>query len=349
MTVASSTNRASFAGNGVTTVFAFNFPYRASSDLVVISRVTSTGIETLKTEGADYTVSGVANAGTGGFDSANITMGVAPATGTTLVINRVVPLTTALDPTAGAALGADNVEGAIDRAMLAMQGLREMIGRALLLPKSSPLADLALPEPSSLTAGQVLGINAGGTAFEAKLIAALGAVTVAGRETIWIPAPAMVSRTTNGPAVGTAETATNKVMIKTLDFDAATQEHAQFQLQMPKSWNEGTVTAIFVWSHAAAATFAVVWGIQGLATSDDDALDAAFGTGIEVTDTGGTTNDLYRSPETAAVTIGGTPAENDVVTFQVYRNAAAGADTLSVDARLHGVALFLTTTAATDD
>ncbi len=171
-----------------------------------------------------------------------------------------------------------------------------------------------------------------------------------GKHTVWIPAGAMTSRTTNGPAAGTVETTTNKVMIRTLDFDAATIEYAQFQIQMPKGWNEGAVSAVFVWSHAATATnFGVVWGIHAVALSDDDALDAAFGSGLTVTDAGGTTNDLYRSAETGAVVIAGTPAENDVVVFQVYRDATNGADTMTIDARLHGVALFYTTNANTDN
>ena len=171
-----------------------------------------------------------------------------------------------------------------------------------------------------------------------------------GKHTIWVPAAALTARTTGGAASGTVETATNKVMIRTLDFDPASVEYAQFQLQMPKGWNEGAVSAVFVWSHAATATnFGVVWGIQAVAMSDDDALDAAFGTAATVTDTGGTTNDLYRSPETAEITIAGLPAESDVVVLQVYRDAANGADTMAIDARLHGVALFYTTNANTDN
>lgn len=171
-----------------------------------------------------------------------------------------------------------------------------------------------------------------------------------GKHTVWIPAGSLTSRTTNGPAAGNVETTTNKVMIRTLDFDAATIEYAQFQIQMPKGWNEGTVSALFVWSHAATATnFGVVWGVQAVAVSDDDALDVAFGSAVTITDTGGTTNDLYRSSETGAVTIAGTPAENDVVVFQVYRDATNGADTMAIDARLHGVALFYTTNANTDN
>jgi hypothetical protein len=171
----------------------------------------------------------------------------------------------------------------------------------------------------------------------------------ASTQTIWIPAGAMTPRTSNGCASGAVETATNKVMIKTLDFDAAAIEYAQFSISMPKGWNEGTVTAEFIWSHAETTTnFGVVWGIQGVAVSNDDALDVAFGTAVTVTDTGGTTNDIYRSSATSAMTIAGTPSERDTVIFQVYRDATDGSDTMTIDARLHGVALFYTTTSLND-
>lgn len=170
-----------------------------------------------------------------------------------------------------------------------------------------------------------------------------------GRQTLWIPAGAMTVRTTNGPGVGSVETTTNKVMISTLDFDASTIEYAQFKIRMPKGWDEGTISAEFVWSHAATATnFGVVWAIQAVTLSNDDAQDAAFGTAQTAIDTGGTTNDLYRSPETSAVTIAGTPAEEDVVVFQVYRDASNGSDTMTIDARLEGVCIFYTTNAVND-
>ncbi len=178
--------------------------------------------------------------------------------------------------------------------------------------------------------------------------AKLGSKT--GRQTIWIPAGAMTARTTNGAATGSVETTTNKVMLPTLDFDTSTQEFAQFSVQMPKSWNAGTVTARFLWKHAATTTnFGVCWGLQGLALSDDDAADAAFGTAAEVTDTGGTTNDLYRTSETSAITIAGSPAVGDNIIFQVYRKPADAGDTLAIDAGLLGVELFYTANAATDD
>lgn len=137
--------------------------------------------------------------------------------------------------------------------------------------------------------------------------------------------------------------------ISTLDFDASTIEYAQFSIPMPKKWNAGTITARFRWSHAATSTnFGVVWGIQAVAFGDDDAMATSFGTAQTVTDTGGTTNDLYVSAETSAMTIAGTPAKEDSVYFRVYRDATNGSDTLAIDARLHSVEIFVTTDADTD-
>lgn len=171
-----------------------------------------------------------------------------------------------------------------------------------------------------------------------------------GQQTIWVPAGAMTTRTTNGMASGTVETATNKVMLKTLDADTTTQEFAQFAIQMPKGWNESTLVCQFVWSHAATTTnFGVVWGIEAVAFADDDAADTAFGTAVTATDTGGTTNDIYISPETSALTVAGTPGAEEWVVFQVKRDVSNGSDTMAVDARLHGVKIHYTTDAVKDD
>lgn len=174
-------------------------------------------------------------------------------------------------------------------------------------------------------------------------------VSPIGKQTIWIPAAAMIPRATNGAAVGNIEMSTNKNMVRTLDFDTSTQEFAQFSIAMPKGWNEGTVSFQPIWSHPSTTTnFGVVWALQAVARSDDDPLDVAFGTEQTSTDTGGTTNDLYIGPESSAITIDGSPAELDVVQFQIKRNVSDGSDTMAVDARLHGIRLFYTTNAATD-
>lgn len=171
----------------------------------------------------------------------------------------------------------------------------------------------------------------------------------AGRETIWIPAGAMIGRASNGAARGLVEMTTNKNMFSTLDFDATTQEFAQFEIHFPKAWNLSTVTFEPVWSHPSTTTnFGVVFQLAAVARSNDDAGDVAFGTEQTSTDTGGTTNDIYIGPESSAITIGGTPAAEDTVQFQIARAPSNGSDTMAVDARLHGIRLFFTTSAATD-
>lgn len=174
-------------------------------------------------------------------------------------------------------------------------------------------------------------------------------VGLTGKHAVPIPATGMYAATTNGAAAGATETTTNAVMIKTWDFDASTDEYVQFQVPMPKSWNESTVTAKFYWSHAATATnFGVAWGLQATAFGDSDAIDASWGTGVVTTDTGGTTDDMFVTGESSAITIGGTPAAEDIVIFRVYRDVSDAGDTMAIDARLHSVKLFITTDAGND-
>lgn len=171
-----------------------------------------------------------------------------------------------------------------------------------------------------------------------------------GQHTIWVPAAAMIARTTNGAAYQEEELATNDVMLIGWNFDKDTDEAVQFSVQMPKSWDEGTVVAQVVWTTAdTAGTGNVVWGVQGVAISDDDALDVAMGTAQVVTDGFLADKDAHVTSETSAITIGGTPAAEDLVVFQVYRDADNGSDTYTQDAKLVGVKIHYTTDADTDD
>ncbi len=179
--------------------------------------------------------------------------------------------------------------------------------------------------------------------------AQLAFAQIYGQQTIWLPKGSWVSRTTNGPSAGSVETSVNKIMYPTWDFDDTTEEYVQAQIQMPKSWDEGTVIAQFLWK-GAAITNDVIWGIQAVALADDDLADSAFGTGIEVTDTAkGTAQDIAITAETAAITVAGLPAAEELVVFEVYRKAADGSDTFSGDAKLLGVKIHYTTDAAVDD
>jgi len=202
--------------------------------------------------------------------------------------------------------------------------------------------------PASATSGNLASF--GDTTGKLLADSGIAATVGQGKQILaWVPAGAMIANTTNGPASVSAEMTTNKNMVKSLDFDATTSESAQFSVRMPKKWNESTITFVPVWTHAATTTnFGVVWELSGVATSNDDTLDVAFGTGQQSADTGGTTYDQYSGPESSAITIGGTPAELDVVNFRIARLPADGADTMAIDAKLIGVTVYYTTNAVTE-
>lgn len=175
------------------------------------------------------------------------------------------------------------------------------------------------------------------------------AIAATNTQKIWVPAGGMIPRNTNGPAQGSGETTTNKVMRRTLDFDTTTAEYAQWDDFLPPSWNAGTVTFFAVWSHPSTSTnFGVCWKVSGRCYADDDAQDQATGTGQTSVDTGGTTDDIYISPASSAITLGGTPAASRMVQFEVSRVPSDGGDTMAVDARLHGVVVVYTYSSLSD-
>lgn len=179
---------------------------------------------------------------------------------------------------------------------------------------------------------------------------AAGGGSTAGRMMIPIMAGSMQPSASGGSGVLTnIATSANMPDVQTLNFHQSTQQHAQFAIPLPKRWNRGTITARFRWSHAATTVdFGCVWGIQAVAVGDDEAINQAYGTAVQVTDTGGTTNRLYVTSETAAMAVANTPADGDTIFFRVYRKAADAADTLAIASRLHGVDLFVTTSAEND-
>lgn len=154
---------------------------------------------------------------------------------------------------------------------------------------------------------------------------------------LYVPASAMYPSTTAGcAALAQVESTTNDVNIKVLDFDGAgtSKEAAEFGIQSPTWWDASTLTVQFIW-YATAGSGTVNWEAQAVAFSDDDALDAAYGTLQEVTDTLLATGDVHITAETAAITVAGTPVAGDWINVRINRDPAN--DTNTSDARLMGV------------
>jgi hypothetical protein len=175
------------------------------------------------------------------------------------------------------------------------------------------------------------------------------AVKIAGKETMWVPASAMYATTTAGAAAAQIETTALRPDMKVMDFADTADDHAQFSVAFPKSWNEGTITYQCFWTPSTTNTGDCIFGLQGVACGDSDTIDAAFGTAVNITDAGiGTVEDQQVSAESSAVTIAGSPAVDQQTYFQIFRDANAGADTYTGVARLLGIKIFFTTDAAND-
>ena len=191
-----------------------------------------------------------------------------------------------------------------------------------------------------------INLNPKGTGV---LKSASSAVKIAGLETIWVPASAMYETTTNGASPDQIETTALRPDMKVMDFADSADDHAQFSVAFPKSWNEGTVTYQCFWTPSTTNTGDCIFGLQGVAIGDGDTIDVAYGTAVTVTDAGiGTVEDQQVSAVSSALTIAGSPAVDQQTYFQIFRDANAGGDTYTGVARLLGIKIFYTTDAAND-
>lgn len=162
MTVPTTSNRVSYACDGVTTVFAFTFKAYDKADLRVILGGPA-GSETILTLDVDYSVS-VSAPGPGGTVTLIGSYGsTPPASGYTLTIYRELAMTQLIDLVHGDAMPPDTLEEGYDRAVMLIQQLSERIGRSILLPVSSSVTGLTLPAPDP---GKILKWNDGGDGFD---------------------------------------------------------------------------------------------------------------------------------------------------------------------------------------
>ena len=170
---------------------------------------------------------------------------------------------------------------------------------------------------------------------------------VAGLETIYVPAAGMYPETTNGSSDLEQVELSNGPELKCLDFAAAADDFAQFQVIFPKSWNEGTVTFQAFFTVTGTNTGTVAWGLRGRSFADSADLNTAFGTQVVATAKAhsGTSNDIDVAAVSGNVTIAGAAADTLTI-FQIARDVSADSQTGA--ARLLGIKLFFTTDAAND-
>ncbi|MFC1808843.1 hypothetical protein ACFL3D_01815 [Candidatus Omnitrophota bacterium] len=127
MTVTKTTaNIKTYTGDGVTTVFAYDFLVLADEDIKVQSHVIATGVNTTLTLTTDYTVSGAGNASGG-----NVTLTDTYESTHKIIITREMDYTQPTDLTENDDVPSEVYEAAIDRMCLEIQQLRDLVNSAL--------------------------------------------------------------------------------------------------------------------------------------------------------------------------------------------------------------------------
>lgn len=157
MTVpASQPNRYSYAGNGVTTDFAYNSKFLANADLVVVLVNDTTGVETTQTITTHYTVTGA------GTSAGTVTFVTAPASGYTVVIYGDPVLSQLVDPINGDDLDVDAViEAPLDKLTILVRRVKDIVTRALRQPEGDT-ADIARLPAAADRASKYLAFDADG-------------------------------------------------------------------------------------------------------------------------------------------------------------------------------------------
>jgi len=177
-----------------------------------------------------------------------------------------------------------------------------------------------------------------------------------GDQQFWVDAGALIpaQSSTSGTASSFSQNRelSNGVNVSAIVFpeNATVDSRAVFNWTPPKNWDGLTIKIKPYWTFqdgASTSTGNAVFGFSAVAISNDDPLNATFGTAITSTDTIIVENDLHVAPQTAAITVGGTPADADFIQIRAFRDASADTITAGQSVELMGFVIQYTEDAGT--
>lgn len=197
MTVANETARTSATGtNTAGQEVAYSFPASDSSDLIVRTRITATGVESDPlSETTDYTATVSDTGGT-------VTMVSAIATSKTIHVIRDTPNTQSLDLVSGGSFDDENVEEALDKLTRAVADNADLITRCIQMPPTDAALDMELDNSVDRASNYLAFTAAGGVTVVAAVAPSTATVSAYGA-TLIDDANAAAARTTLGSVIGT--------------------------------------------------------------------------------------------------------------------------------------------------
>ena len=185
MTITTQTLRKDYTANGVNTTFAFDFPIfyesnttpKFSLEIIITDLL---GVETIKTETTDYTITyNQTDYLNGVIAQGNVVLNTAPTLNYKVSILRKLNFTQNNDITTSGtdALPGTALEGSLDKLTLMLLETKENLNRVVKLPKSSILTNIEFPIGAT-QANQVIAINNDGNNLTTKDLADVGLAPV---------------------------------------------------------------------------------------------------------------------------------------------------------------------------
>jgi len=247
MTVSSTNTKKSYNGNGSTSVFAYDFKITAASELTVLTRLDSTGVETTETLNTGYIVDGIDSASGGNVtfkfntgtpsDPNYSTTDFRPASGETVVIKRVLPLTQITDYTPNDPFPAEVHEAALDKLTNLHQQQQEEIDRSFKFAETD--AGTASIPVASVRANKYLGFDTDGNVIAVEGTTSDITVSTYGA-TLVDDADASAARTTLG--LGSVSTLSSIATANITDANVTTAKIADSAVTTAKI-NDAAVTS----------------------------------------------------------------------------------------------------------
>ncbi len=278
MSVSTTLNRITYAGNGSTTAFSFPYKFLDDTHLVVKVRTNTTGAESTKTITTHYTATGE------GEDSGGtVTMVTAPATGETLIIYNDPPITQDLDLVENDPMPAEELEERFDKLTLISQRLKSRMDRAVGLSDGfSPTFDPILPVDLDDAGGKVPLVNDDGDGWadaadwpDAADIAAAGANATAAAASASAAAISASAASTSASAAATSATAAQAAVNSVFFRDVVYITSADSPFTVTSS-HRGKLISANAASGAISITFPAIAGLD---------LTTAFVVGVQKSDT----------------------------------------------------------------
>jgi len=151
------------------------------------------------------------------------------------------------------------------------------------------------------------------------------------RRSIILTAAGAITPTSGGAAKSQVDGTNHSYYV--LDFDASSDEAAYWHWTMPDSYDNGAVDITYYWEAAATSNDAIFcFQAKGLGSNNSEDIDSALSSAVCETDTAqANANDLASMTESGAAS---NFTAGEYVMFKVFRDADAGGDTMSGDARL---------------